>query len=334
MSNALAILDTAHRALAEATTVEAVLDMRAKLDAVQTYMQQTKRFPIEKLVALAELKARAIRKLGDMLKAEDMHGGDRSSSSSASSLKRHGIPHNASSEAQRLAALPDDDFEQLLAAARERGEPITLVELNALAKPHAAKANKKKKHKGIADRASRSEIEGQFALIYADPPWKFDTYSWKGVVRSPDKHYPVLDLEDIKAFEVGGRTVPEISHRDAALWMWCTSANLCRALEVMEAWGFAYSTHAVWVKDKTGTGLVLLNQHELLLYGKRGNIPAPALLRSSVFQYPRRGHSEKPDEVREELGKMYPDFSETTRIELFARGAVPGWTVDGYEAAA
>jgi N6-adenosine-specific RNA methylase IME4 len=83
---------------------------------------------------------------------------------------------------------------------------------------------------------------------------------------------------------------------------------------------------------QTGLGLVFRNQHEVLLYGTRGDMPGPQYQPPSVFHYPRGRHSAKPPEVRIEIEKMYPDFDETTRLELFAREKLPGWTPYGFEA--
>jgi len=41
---------------------------------------------------------------------------------------------------------------------------------------------------------------------------------------------------------------------------------------------------------------------------------------------------EKPLEIREAIERMYPHFDTTTRVELFARGSVPGWATYGFEA--
>jgi len=51
-----------------------------------------------------------------------------------------------------------------------------------------------------------------------------------------------------------------------------------------------------------------------------------------VFNYPRGRHSEKPAEIRVEIERMYPDFDGHSRLELFAREVVPGWTCRGFEA--
>ena len=87
----------------------------------------------------------------------------------------------------------------------------------------------------------------------------------------------MLTDQEIIDFKVYGRTIPEISAKDCALFLWCTSSNLARALDVMRGWGFTFKTSAVWDKERTGTGLIFRNQHEVLLYGTRGSPPKPAL---------------------------------------------------------
>jgi N6-adenosine-specific RNA methylase IME4 len=143
-----------------------------------------------------------------------------------------------------------------------------------------------------------------------------------------------LTDDEIAGFRIGKQTVSEIAAQDAALLLWCTSSNLKRALDMMERWGFEFKTSAVWVKDKAGLGLVFRVMHELLLYGTRGKMPGPQYQPPSVFLYPRGRHSAKPPEIRVEIERMYPDFDERTRLELFARETARGWTSRGFEAAA
>src|SRR5262249_32711497 len=91
-----------------------------------------------------------------------------------------------------------------------------------------------------------------------------------------------------------------------------------------------YATNIAWVKDKTGLGYWVRNQHELLLIATRGNIPSPAPSRrpASVINAPRREHSRKPDEAYALIERMYPELP---KIELFARQARPGWAAWGNE---
>jgi N6-adenosine-specific RNA methylase IME4 len=119
---------------------------------------------------------------------------------------------------------------------------------------------------------------------------------------------------------------------DAVLFLWATNPTLLDALKVMECWGFTYRTNMVWVKDKIGTGFYFRAQHELLLLGIKGKMPAPLEENRppSVIHAPVREHSRKPDEVYEIIEKMYPNRK---YLELFARPEEKrkGWTYWGLE---
>ena len=250
-------------------------------------------------------------------------------------LDKVGLGTRQAQEAQRIACLPPPELEGFCVRVREReaGQLPTFAELLRFARPWWYQESRQEKHRDIARRAKLSnEPMGPFPLFYIDPPWKFEIYSEKGLDRTPDQHYPTLSDEEIIAFKVAGKTVPEIADRAAAMFMWCTSSNIHRALKIMEAWGFEFKSSAVWVKDKSGLGLVFRNQHEILLYGTKGDMPGPQWQPSSVFNYPVGEHSAKPPEIREAIEKMYPDFDAQTRLELFARGNIKGWTTYGLEA--
>ena len=111
----------------------------------------------------------------------------------------------------------------------------------------------------------------------------------------------------------------------------------------MEQWGFTYKSQAVWVKlgpdgkPISGLGLVFRNMHEVLLYGTKGKMPGPQYQPASALMYPRGRHSAKPPEIRKEIERMYPDFGDRTRAEIFSRenaAMVPGWSHFGFEASA
>lgn len=164
----------------------------------------------------------------------------------------------------------------------------------------------------------------RFPVIYADPPWHFESWTPAGMGRAAEQHYPCMTLEDICALPVS-----DIAADDAVLFMWATAPMIPEALRVVEAWGFAYKTNAIWAKDSIGLGYWLRNQHEHLIIATRGNMPPPAHARSSVFHGASGRHSQKPASVRDWIRDAYPDVG---RIELFARDAAPGWTVWGHEA--
>jgi N6-adenosine-specific RNA methylase IME4 len=164
----------------------------------------------------------------------------------------------------------------------------------------------------------------RYGVILADPPWRFEPYSREtGMDRAADNHYPTMTVEDIMKLKVPAA-------RDCALFLWATAPMLPQALDVMRFWGFTYKSNMAWVKDKIGTGYWARNQHEHLLIGTRGKIPAPAPGQqwASVIMAPREAHSAKPNAVRLMIEEWYPTVP---KIELFARERVDGWDAYGQE---
>lgn len=336
------------RRLEAATKPEDIKQVDAGLEAIETYMAESGMFEIESIMPVNHARMTARWKLGQALaKVERSAGpgrgrkGEKNQGGLESLLGRLGFSHDTATRLQRLGALPDAELASAKAAAAKEEHPedrlLQFGALIKLARPWWYKESREGKHRKIKAAASAGSSifrRGPFPLLYADPPWKFEIYSPKGLERTPDQHYPTLTDEEIAGFTVKGWTVDQLAHRDAALLLWCTSSNILRAAKVMEAWGFEYKTQAVWDKMKTGLGLVFRNQHEVLLYGTRGKMPGPQYQPPSVFRYPRGRHSAKPPEIRREIEKMYPAFDEETRVELFAREQNEGWTSYGYEAVA
>jgi N6-adenosine-specific RNA methylase IME4 len=159
-----------------------------------------------------------------------------------------------------------------------------------------------------------------FPVLYADPPWRYEHVETPQL-RAVENNYPTMTVERIAALDV---PVDD----DAVCLLWATVPKLSEALHVLETWGFVYRTNLVWIKDRIGMGYYVRGQHELLLVGKRGELPVPdpADRPPSVIQAPRGEHSAKPAEVYELIERMYPRYR---RCELFARQSRPGWTAWG-----
>jgi N6-adenosine-specific RNA methylase IME4 len=341
----LAQAEALKHALDEARIPEDLVQIEAQLNALEGYMRDAGLYSIDVIRPVNETRMRARWKLGRLLAEVERGAGpgrgkkvSHAGTSFRAYLDELKLNKNRAQEAQRIGTLPDCELEKAFAEARKRDSLLTFADLIHRARPYWYHASRQKKHQEIREAATAAQSgqlvgPGPFPLILADPPWKFGVYSDKGLDRTPDQHYPTLSDDELKAFDIGGRHVSEIAAKDAALFMWCTSSNIHRALPVMEAWDFEFKASAVWVKDRFGTGLVFRNQHELLLYGTRGRMPGPQYQPPSVFQFPRGRHSEKPAEIRQIIEKMYPDFDARTRIELFAREQhVDGWTLHGFEA--
>lgn len=337
---ALAQFEIISRELAQPVSVERAAEADRLSSMLEDYARSAGLFRPEESLEFRLLRFLARWRLGEALAPMERSAGpgrgkkDVSQETSFSALlKAISVARKAALQAQRVACLPFAEFDKFCAKARKHGDPPTFDGLLTYARPYWYRESRRRKHQAIRNRAIQNrDIVGPFPLIYADPPWRFETYSEKGLEKTPDQHYPTLGDEEIINYLVAGKPVREIASRAAALLLWCTSSNLERALPVVSGWGFTFKTSAVWVKDKTAQGLVFRNRHELLLYATRGDMPGPQWQPDSVFEHPVGEHSAKPPAIRAAIERMYPDFDASTRLELFARGDIPGWTAYGYEA--
>lgn len=172
----------------------------------------------------------------------------------------------------------------------------------------------------------------KFAVILADPPWHFKTWSEKGEDRGAVKHYPVMSLKEIKALDVAS-----IAADDCVLLLWATMPMLPEALEVIKAWGFKYKTVAfTWMKQNRKSATLFIEAEDIFMgggYWTRANCELcilatrgkPKRIHADVPQAifsPVREHSRKPDVVYERIERLLGDVP---RIELFARTQLPGW---------
>jgi len=180
---------------------------------------------------------------------------------------------------------------------------------------------------------------GQFSVIYADPPWQYDFVQVKdwGV----ENHYETLPLEEIKHYRDGeGTPIQDKFTQNAVLFLWATPPKIRDAMEVIDAWGFQYITQAVWIKNRLGMGYWWMQKHEILLLAKKGNFPAPKTgsRPPSIIQAKWNGHSKKPGCVYRMIERMCP-VPEVIKgngadyyLECFARGPKRRhWAGFGYE---
>jgi N6-adenosine-specific RNA methylase IME4 len=184
-----------------------------------------------------------------------------------------------------------------------------------------------KRERDLAEKQTALPTK-KYGVIVADPEWRFEPWSREtGMDRAADNHYPTSCLDVIKA-----RDVASIAAPDCVLFLWATAPMLPHALVVMAAWGFDYRSHFVWIKDKFGTGYWNRSQHELLLVGVRGKIPAPAMGTQwkSIFPGAVEQHSAKPEAAFLLIERYFPTLP---KIELNRRGPPrAGWHAWGNEA--
>lgn len=186
-----------------------------------------------------------------------------------------------------------------------------------------------------------------FRAIVADPPWHFRSRTALQVTnwnsrRDVEKHYAVMSVDDIAAMPV-----KDITAKDSHLFLWVTGPCLRQGFDVIEAWGFRYSSVAfTWVKFKrshnadqlrilptaesdlhVGLGLTTRKNAEFVLLARRGNARRAAKNIREIIMSPVREHSRKPDEAYERVQR----YCEGPYLELFARQTRPGWTAWGNE---
>jgi len=338
-SNTVALFEAACRALDEARTLIEVTDVADKAAALKEYGRLAKDRRLE--IDAAELRIRAERRLGEMLGALALrpgrpakNGADIELFPQPPKLADIGIDRKLSARAQRLASISQAAIEARLARWRvnaERGaERISLQIMRDGDKRERRAARERQLGEKIA--AGNLDLPQQkYGVILADPEWRFEPWSRAtGLDRAADNHYATSATEIIAA-----RPVSEIAADDCVLFLWATAPMLPPALAVMTAWGFTYRTHAVWFKQRTGRargpGYWFTGEHELLLLGTQGAVPAPAQGDNwrSVIVAPVGRHSEKPDIVHELIEAYFPSLP---KIELNARRARPSWDRWGFDA--
>lgn len=332
---ALIRYEAARAALADARSVDEVKDIHDKAAAMTAYARMANDTQLE--ADASELRLRAERRLGIMITAAKQAGEISRGQPKKNcqddgqyfrvKLDDVGVDRNLSSRSQRVAGIGEQAFEAVVANVRQRiADQSGRVSLDVTAVDKKARRAERETTLAAEQRALPDK---KYGVIYADPEWRFEVYSRDtGMDRAADNHYPTSGTDEICA-----RPVVDIAADDCALFLWATVPMLSDALRVMVAWGFDYKSHCIWAKDRIGTGYWFRNQHELLLVGTRGKIPAPAMGTqvASLVDAPVGKHSAKPVQFYELIEAYFPTLP---KIELNARTARPGWDAWGYEAPA
>lgn len=187
-------------------------------------------------------------------------------------------------------------------------------------------------------------VRNGYRVIAVDPPWKFITRSDKGLGRSAERHYHCMTLDDIKALPIA-----DLAAKDCVLLIWVTDPMIRQAWEVVEAWGFRYTTVAFYWGKTTGDGsdkdhfgmgywtranpeqawsaaLDMDDGNQVHMFAK-GHPKRQARNVRRWIVSPVREHSRKPDEFFDRTERLLSG----PYLELFSREDRPGWTTWGNE---
>lgn len=163
----------------------------------------------------------------------------------------------------------------------------------------------------------------------ADPPWTPRLHRntvgrhspVNGYRKGPQGHYPTMDLPEIC------RLAP-VTDDKCHLWLWVLSQHVDWGYAVARAWGFEPQQMVTWAKPTLGTGQFQSNTEHVLLCRKGGPVEnAFGMTGGTWFEWPRRSHSEKPEEFFALVERVSPG----PYLEMFARRKRPGWSSWGNE---
>lgn len=331
---ALARYDAACAALAAAVLADEVMTVRLEAKAIEAVARVAGNFEME--VAAIKLRTRAEVKLGQMLLDGERLGivaprggqkkpenecsdSEHSPAPTPATLAELGIDRKLSARSKKLGGLGQEVVEQMLhrfeEESHEQGRPAK--DILAAQERDGQQQRRRDIEQELSDATAELTGMRRFPNIYADPATKF--VSGFGD-RSIENHYVTMTTDQLCRLPVKDHVLT-----NARLFIWTTVPQLANTFKIAEAWGFKdYSSHMVW--DKTspdhpkegGTGLVFINQHELLLYFKRGDPAGPTrgTQALSIYRERKREHSRKPDYFRQ----VITDFTNGQDVlELFAR---------------
>jgi N6-adenosine-specific RNA methylase IME4 len=286
-----------------------------------------------------EIRMRAERRCGELLremaerKERDSGKGNRNptlkSQAATPKLSDLDVTKSQSSRWQQLARLDHDTFEaRLKSASAYAYDKIA----HRFLKEQKIKCAKERHAKivehgcTVDDLVALAESGKRFGVIYADPPWPWDTWRPSGKVCSaPDNHYGTTAIAEIASLPVAA-----LAAENCALLLWCTAPQIAIGTHktIIEGWGFKPCTFGFdWVKTNadgslyTGMGYYTRSNSEVCLLAIKGSPLRLATDVREIVMAPVGEHSEKPEETRRRVERLFSG----PYLELYARRTVPGW---------
>jgi len=163
-SNEIMHLDRAKRELALANSIDEVKEIHDRAEALRNYAKAAD-LSLEMQNLCAELRLRAERKAGELLKEEIKPGNPQLSSDSTigkiKNLSDFGLSRYNSSTWQKIASIPEPEFENFLTEQKENKEEITTASALRL----HYEINKEAEAKEEKERLDKMEIQDNSRII-------------------------------------------------------------------------------------------------------------------------------------------------------------------------
>lgn len=205
--------DAACRALAEAKAVDEVKDLRDKADAMRVYAMQAKNKSLE--IDAAEIRIRAERRLGELIAAQKATVGLNSGArgqlqgrketgevlavvsddrQNTPTLADAGISKDLSSRAQKIAAVPEDEFEAEVGEWRER---VGAENARVTTRLERAGERATKKQKPAQEPTARDDLEDAVQALTEDNERLLEEVDTLRRAADPDA---VTKIEQLKGY--------------------------------------------------------------------------------------------------------------------------------------
>lgn len=160
-TNALKVISEVAKALDKAETVYDVKKLADQLLGVEFFLKAEKAH-LDDQNRCTELRLRARRKAGEMLRQQENRGGDRKSKKPKSqpvTLKSMGIDKMESSRLQKEAAVPKPVFERYVKETKKAGEELTAAGVRRqVVEPIQKRAIKEKREDVYVGEKSVDEV--------------------------------------------------------------------------------------------------------------------------------------------------------------------------------
>jgi N6-adenosine-specific RNA methylase IME4 len=335
----LVIYDAARRALAEAHRVDEVLGIKNKATAMQAYARQAHDRELE--LWAAEIRLRAQRRGGELLAEMKKNGeranigGDgrnqhtRGSQSGCTTLADLGITRGESSKWQKLAAIPEADFEASIANALNGNVLVTASDMLGAGALRQQSLNQYRENLESITAMKAKQLSGRFDVFDIDPAWPVgEVTNGHSKTTRVGPRYPAMTLDEIRT-EVG-ELLRRHAQPDCHIFLWTLARFIWEAKAMMDDWNIRVICPFVWRKAAQ-FGVFNLPQLncEFCLYGRIGS---PQFIDTRdfplCFDAPRGKHSEKPDIWYQRLARV----TAGRRLAMFSRRVIEGFEGWGKEA--
>lgn len=322
-NNSLVIFTKAAQMLVEADTLQKVKELK-NLALTAADWAKRKGMGEEAIQYCRSYAMEAERKMGEMLamteRAPRPAGPGRGKvgnkalptlSDSPPTLSDLGLTKRESAEAQMLASIPRETFDEVKSGDKSRADLKRDIKRKELTE----------RLENINSREAKA-IEGLYDVIVIDPPWPMKKIERDVRPNQVEMDYPTMTEEELKSLRI---PTAENSH----VWLWTTHRFLPMAFTLLNSWKLKYICCFVWHKPG-GFQPIGLPQYncEFALYGRFGK---PQFVDTKTFPVcfnaPRGAHSEKPEEFYDVVHRV----TAGRRLDMFGRRKIEGFDSWGKE---